>query len=38
VQQRLKQVLRLALGFALLGMQLLEFVDYIVTDELPHHH
>jgi hypothetical protein len=27
MQQRLKQMLRLALGFALLGAQLLEFKD-----------
>jgi hypothetical protein len=33
MQQRLEQMLRLALGFALLGTQPLEFVDDIVTDE-----
>ena len=35
MQQRLKQMLRLALRFALLGAQALEVVDDIVTDESP---
>ena len=35
MQQRLEQMLRLALGFALLGAQPLEFVDNIVSDEPP---
>jgi hypothetical protein len=32
MQQRLEQMLRLALGVALLGAQLLEFVDDIVSE------